>query len=584
MNQTNGIKLRSKITRGFSTFFILYIIPILLHAQQDLMKIPVTLKPEDGIYKFSLEGKQLNSLISPLKIKRLIANKSEEISFQKDTYQHTIKQRSIPGIIKSSDLTQSGLLYLVAGWEIELINLNHAKAFIFSKDSVNLEPVEGTQLYKLPSDSNFTIEIHETNIRANLVLHPNSDPQTNNPINLIQQQAPARGVVNYQIMEEAGTLDGRSKINVLVLSGDAEKVLSVISMDVKSRENSQGMWGATRLPDFDKIGEKRDFTNQVKIVTLVTHENGDYILKLDNLKVTRKSIGIFFGLLTLFLLLGLIWFLKDVPFSKKKDEVRYNIWKKKGYLERLIRFPFHFAVTPLGRYSISLAQILFWTFIVLFAFVYIFVTRGESLHITGQILTLLGISAATAITAKIAATTRLREIPEEFFEDVSRDRLPHFSDLFSIGDSPNIFKFQIFSFTLLAGIYVIRELLRTGTFPLLEENILTLMGISGGIYIANELASENVWKKLEGLISEIKKKQKELNSLDEKVLTAESDKLKNILKDKDIVDKDLQDKIRKRITEIQESLVKQKYRDDLNNEIETLKNQVNSELKKIYSD
>jgi len=89
--------------------------------------------------------------------------------------------------------------------------------------------------------------------------------------------------------------------------------------------------------------------------------------------------------------------------------------------------------------------------------------------------------------------------------------LPRLRDLISIDEVPNIFKFQIFVFTLLTGWQVILELLRTGNFPVLDENLLALMGISGGIYIANELVTDKLLHKVEDLIKEIDKKKEEIS-------------------------------------------------------------------------
>jgi len=135
--------------------------------------------------------------------------------------------------------------------------------------------------------------------------------------------------------------------------------------------------------------------------------------------------------------------------------------------------------------------------------VYIIYTRRELLEITGQILVLLGLSGGTSVASKVTGMARVGNIPQKYLDLVKRNRLPHFRDLISIGDSPNIFKFQIFAFTLISGFYVIFEILRTGNFPVFSDNLLILMGISDSVYVANELATENIWTQVRDLVKKI---------------------------------------------------------------------------------
>ena len=208
-----------------------------------------------------------------------------------------------------------------------------------------------------------------------------------------------------------------------------------------------------------------------------------------------------------------------------------------------------------------------------------------------QMLTLLGISGATSVVSKAAAVTRLREIPDEYIKDIKKDRIPHFRDLFCIGDIPNIFKFQIFAFTLLAGSLVIRELLRSGNFPTLEQNLLTLMGISGGVYIANELATKNVWEKLQKLINEHDKKKKEVVELDglkskKTVVEKELVELRTDLAKRETIPPDDPDK--KREHELKDRIAKYEEKFATRKEVETkeksFENEIGELLKKIYTE
>ena len=174
--------------------------------------------------------------------------------------------------------------------------------------------------------------------------------------------------------------------------------------------------------------------------------------------------------------------------------------------------PLNFTVTPLGRYSISLLQILIWTTITLFSYIYVYFLKGEFLVFTNQILILLGISGATALSSKAAAVVRMKDIPDKYYKDADgkndirlKKRKPKFSDYVSIGKDPNIFKFQILGFTLITAIFVVMELIKTSNFPEIPDELLTLMGISGGVYVSNEIITENVWQKLSDKLEEAKK-------------------------------------------------------------------------------
>ena len=122
-------------------------------------------------------------------------------------------------------------------------------------------------------------------------------------------------------------------------------------------------------------------------------------------------------------------------------------------------------------------------------------------------LVLVGIAGATALSSKAAAMHRVAAIPEEYQPPKDKRRLPRISDMFSIGGQPNLFKFQMFAFTLLIGGLVVLEVLETGNFPVLDDNLLVLMGISSGTYVANELGTPGKWKDVQTHLKEIAEKK-----------------------------------------------------------------------------
>ncbi|MBA7650401.1 hypothetical protein ES703_58205 [subsurface metagenome] len=580
---------------GLAIIFVLCGTWTRLQANETSTWIDIRLHPEQGVYSFSISGLKFNSNFMPLKEEKLVEKEPVKISFKQEVidqneFQHDITDKSVLGVVIGSDKERSELLF-VKGWTIRLKNLQTIEAYIWSEKNVALKKENENSLYELPANKEFTIEIHANEIEAELQLPLNSFPQNNNPIKLIQKRALAESLIEYRLRQDA-VKDGKCRISILFFFENAKKNIKVASMDVEPKKNEQGLWGTAVLPVPEDFWVKwRRLSKPVRAVAIVTNEDGTFALKIDTIFITRKKLSIIGGVLAVVLFLIIVRLVKRIPFSKKWDKDRYEKWDGLERGEKFFRFPLHFAVTPLGRYSISLAQILFWTVIVIFAFVYVAISRGEFLSITEQILILLGISGTTSIVSKAAAVARLREIPDEYMEDITKDRIPRFRDLFCIGDVPNIFKFQIFAFTLLAGSLVIRELLRSGNFPTLEQNLLTLMGISGGVYIANELATKNVWEKLQKLIDEHDKKKKEEDELDgletkKTVVEKELVELIAALATRTTIPPDDPDK--KREHELQDRIAKYKEKLATREKVEkkegSLKNEILELLEEIYTE
>ena len=211
------------------------------------------------------------------------------------------------------------------------------------------------------------------------------------------------------------------------------------------------------------------------------------------------------AVLSSFVVIGL---LKLNPFKKRtefKKDTREDKWRDQSPGKRAALFPLSFAITPIGTYSISLSQILMWTYITIFGVVYVFWLSGEVLEITDQMLVLLGIGGGTAVASKVNALSRSHEIPDIYLGLVECNRIPRLSDLISSGGRPNIFKFQILAFSLITGIIAVLELLKTSAFPEIPDTFITLMGVSSGVYLGNEVIAENKWKEIQEVQQKIKK-------------------------------------------------------------------------------
>lgn len=139
--------------------------------------------------------------------------------------------------------------------------------------------------------------------------------------------------------------------------------------------------------------------------------------------------------------------------------------------------------TPSGRpASISLFQIYLWTWVVIAGSAYTVVLTGELLTITPQVLALLGIAGAGSVSARMVAVVQDRTPATPLSE-------PKFADIFKSDGDFDLYKLQMFLFTVGIALYVSFRIAVDQTFPELDENLLLLLGISNGIYVGSKVAS-----------------------------------------------------------------------------------------------
>jgi hypothetical protein len=165
---------------------------------------------------------------------------------------------------------------------------------------------------------------------------------------------------------------------------------------------------------------------------------------------------------------------------------KYWRWKKMKVYP-IWKFPFCLAYTPAGRYSLSLMQIVIWTYVTIFGLVYVWMMTFTFMEITPQILMLLGIGGGTAVASKLQMVSRLQNIPFQLQVYLKGNREPHISDLITSYDTPNLAKFQMLTFTVITAIIVIVELLHHFKFPNLSDGIVALMGVSSAIYLGSDI-------------------------------------------------------------------------------------------------
>jgi hypothetical protein len=154
-----------------------------------------------------------------------------------------------------------------------------------------------------------------------------------------------------------------------------------------------------------------------------------------------------------------------------------------------------------GGASISLAQILLWSILVFSASFYVLVVSGKLLDLTPEVLTLLGIAGGSSIIAKITASAREDKGREILGE---KARVPCWSDLFKTEGRPDLYKVQLALFTTLAAFFVTGKIYGTLEFPQLPSGLLTLIGISNGVYLGAKATSKTLLEKLAEKDKELK--------------------------------------------------------------------------------
>lgn len=276
----------------------------------------------------------------------------------------------------------------------------------------------------------------------------------------------------------------------------------------------------SRMPSWDKIrnirkqsvwrGWLKPYEAQIKISCKKAENKTPFEFPVE---IPYVLWGCIWGIVAVVISFVIIWALKPHLLKKQEgfaEDRSKEEWEKSSRVKRFFLYPLHFTVTPIGTYSISLTQILLWTYITIFSLVYVYWVSGSFLDITSQILMLLGIGGGTALAAKINAQSRVYEMPHKYLNLVKKTRTPKLKDLISIGGQPNIFKFQILSFTLLTGYIVVVEILKKHAFPVIPGNLVALMGISSLVYLGNEVTHKNVWdvikKKKEAIEEHARKK------------------------------------------------------------------------------
>jgi hypothetical protein len=143
----------------------------------------------------------------------------------------------------------------------------------------------------------------------------------------------------------------------------------------------------------------------------------------------------------------------------------------------LIRTP----LLPVGGgprpFSLSRAQMAFWSFVVMAAYVFCWMITGELDTISDSVLALIGIGAGTALGAALIDSTG---------SDAGQPVQPSagfLQDILSDGNGVSIHRFQMFAWTVILGGIFCASVYADLSMPEFNATLLGLMGISSGTYL-----------------------------------------------------------------------------------------------------
>jgi hypothetical protein len=137
---------------------------------------------------------------------------------------------------------------------------------------------------------------------------------------------------------------------------------------------------------------------------------------------------------------------------------------------------------PNGPYSLGRCQMAWWFFLIIIAYVLIWLISGDRDTITASLLTLMGISAGTALGAVMIDSTNAGvpagaaapvPVSHGFLRDILGDS----------GGNIGLHRFQIVVWTLVLGIMFSVSVITELTMPEFSSTLLAAMGISAGTYL-----------------------------------------------------------------------------------------------------
>lgn len=131
-------------------------------------------------------------------------------------------------------------------------------------------------------------------------------------------------------------------------------------------------------------------------------------------------------------------------------------------------------------FSISRFQLAFWSVLAAEAYLFVWLVSGNLDTLTESVLVLMGMGSATALGASMIDA----DPKEKASQQPDRPSESFLTDLLSDADGVCIQRFQMFSWTLILGVIFCASVYETLQMPEFSPNLLALMGISSGTYLA----------------------------------------------------------------------------------------------------
>lgn len=147
----------------------------------------------------------------------------------------------------------------------------------------------------------------------------------------------------------------------------------------------------------------------------------------------------------------------------------------------------------LPPYSLSRFQMAFWSFLVVAAYVFIWIITNELDTITASVLALLGIGSATALGANLIDSGKATAAAGDGGDQPQSVSTPpparvaasrgFLQDVLSDSEGISLYRFQLFVWTLVLGVIFIASVYHGLQMPQFNPTLLGLMGISSGTYL-----------------------------------------------------------------------------------------------------
>lgn len=144
-------------------------------------------------------------------------------------------------------------------------------------------------------------------------------------------------------------------------------------------------------------------------------------------------------------------------------------------------------------YSLAKMQASWWFFLVLASFLFIGLVAGDyNTSITGTVLTLMGISAGTAVGSATIDVARPPPAAPPLVAPAPPATKGHWwLDILSDDHGVNFHRFQMAAWTLVLGVIFVHDVYVGLAMPQFDNALLGLLGISAGTYLGLKTTTEN---------------------------------------------------------------------------------------------